>query len=70
MKIRLQSGTKVVDTLVSNACSYQQTIISFCSNAVNPNILESLLLVVNERLEGLESTLILGEGVGVHSGRG
>ena len=32
---------------------YQQTIISFCLNAVNPPILESLLFVVNDRLEGL-----------------
>ena len=44
---------KVVDTIVSNARFYQQTIISFCLNAVNPPILESLLFVVNERLEGL-----------------
>ena len=60
-EVRLQSGTKVVDTIVSNARFYQQTIISFCLNAVIPPILESLLFVVNERLEGLKSTWILGE---------
>ena len=56
VQLNLQSGTKVVDTLVSNGCFYQQFhsfIISFYLNAVNPSTPESMLFVVKERLEGL-----------------
>ena len=63
----LQSGTKVVDTLL-----FHSFIISFPLNAVNPPhpTPEPVLAEVNERLEGPKYNIdFWREGVGVHRGR-
>ena len=71
---QLQSGTKVVDTLVWNGCFYKtfnSFIISFLLNAVNP--LTTRINVVWSKRRTWGSKMqhwFWGEGVGLDRGRG
>ena len=59
----LQSGTKLVDTLVENECFYQQFhlfIISTYLNVVNYPTPKAMLFVVKERLECPKYNIGLG----------
>ena len=61
--MELQSGTKVVDTLVSNGCFYQtfnSLIISFLLNAINPLNPKSMLSEIKERIEGPKYNIDFG----------
>ena len=67
-QILLQSGTKVVYTVVQNGCfsqTFNSFIISFLLNAVNPLTPRSNVVLSKKRLEGLKFNIDFGgKGLG------